>query len=203
MDQELKALQEAFESKLKLAVSKEEIVTLKNEISEQIKAIVVGVSDEQLKAAQVDFDTKLKAQWEAVEAKLKAKEEAEAIENARIEAERIELARVEAEKLAAEQSAIETPNDAHVTSRAILEPFSEKHLVSDFWNPRGGSLQKSKETNIITKITSDLPNYYRVIGKLVIRISAEKDQTKKNILIAACSRIAREEATQEDIETYF
>jgi len=52
-------------------------------------------------------------------------------------------------------------------------------------------------------MTSYHANYYHVIERLVNRINAEKDQAKKTVLIAACSRIAREEATQEDIETYF
>ena len=55
----------------------------------------------------------------------------------------------------------------------------------------------------MAKITSYHSNYYRVIENLVIRINAEKDQTKKNVLIAACNRISREDATQDDIETYF
>lgn len=55
----------------------------------------------------------------------------------------------------------------------------------------------------MNSITSYHPNYYRVVENLVIRINAEKDQAKKNQLIAACNRISREEATQEDIETYF
>jgi len=74
MDEQLKALQEAFEAKIKEAASKVELETIKSEMAEQIKAIKVGVSDEQLKEAQLDFDTKLKAQWEAVELKLKSKE---------------------------------------------------------------------------------------------------------------------------------
>lgn len=75
MDEQLKALQEAIEAKLKLAASKDELTTIKSEIAEQIKAIKVSVTDEQLKAAQDDFNEKLKAQWVEVEAKLKAQED--------------------------------------------------------------------------------------------------------------------------------
>jgi len=74
MDEQLKALQDAFEAKIKEAASKKELETIKAEMAEQIKAIQVGVTEEQLKAAQTDFDEKLKAQWEAVEAKLKNQE---------------------------------------------------------------------------------------------------------------------------------
>ncbi len=72
MDEQLKALQDAFEAKIKEAASKKELETIKADMAEQIKAMPVGVTEDQLKAAQVDFDTKLKAQWEAVELKLKA-----------------------------------------------------------------------------------------------------------------------------------
>lgn len=118
---------------------------------------------------------------ERAAAELKAKEEA--IENARIEAEKIavELARVEAEKVAAEQSAIETPMTEVTRHPLLLAAIAVAIGVASTYHP----------------------NYYRVVENLVARINAEKDQAKKNTLIAACNRISREEATQEDIETYF
>jgi hypothetical protein len=75
MEEDLKKLQEAIEEKLKLAASKKEIETIKSEMEAEIKKIKVGISEDELKAAKAEFDEKLKAQWQAVEAKLKTVDE--------------------------------------------------------------------------------------------------------------------------------
>jgi hypothetical protein len=66
MEEQLKALQDAFEAKIKESASKKELEAIKADMVEQIKAMPVGVTEEQLKAAQTDFDTKLKDQPIAV-----------------------------------------------------------------------------------------------------------------------------------------
>jgi hypothetical protein len=75
MDEELKLLKEAIEQKLKGAVSKEDIETLKAEFKIQIEGIKTGISDEELKAAKSEFDEKLKAQWTEVEKMSKKNED--------------------------------------------------------------------------------------------------------------------------------
>jgi hypothetical protein len=70
MDEELKALQATIEEKLKKAVSKDELETLKAEFKTNIESLKLGVSDDELKAAKNEFDEKLKAQWSEVEKKI-------------------------------------------------------------------------------------------------------------------------------------
>ena len=71
MDEQLKAIQGAFEAKIKEAANKKELEALKSEMNEQIKAIQPGITAEQLKAVQTEMNEKLVAQWEQVKAELK------------------------------------------------------------------------------------------------------------------------------------
>lgn len=74
MEEQIKALQAAFEEKLKEAASKQEIEMISKELSEKIAAIKMEASPEQIKSIQDDYNEKLKAQWIEVEKKLKATE---------------------------------------------------------------------------------------------------------------------------------
>ena len=74
MEEQLKALQAAVEDKLKSAVKSEDLAALKAEIRKSMDELKMGVSEDALKAAQDDFNEKLKAQWKEVEKRL-AKEE--------------------------------------------------------------------------------------------------------------------------------
>jgi HK97 family phage major capsid protein len=76
MEEQIKALQATIEDKLKNAASKAELETIKSEMKAEIEKITVGVSVDELKAAQNDFNEKLKAQWVEVEARLKSAEPA-------------------------------------------------------------------------------------------------------------------------------
>ena len=75
MEEQIKALQAAFEEKLKQAATKEEIAAVSKDMADKLASIKVGVTEEQLKAAQDDFNEKLKAQWAEVEKQLKGKDE--------------------------------------------------------------------------------------------------------------------------------
>jgi len=66
MEEQIKALQEAFEGKLKHAASQEQMETLKSELTESITALELGVNEDRIKEVTEDFDTKLKAQWDEV-----------------------------------------------------------------------------------------------------------------------------------------
>jgi hypothetical protein len=79
VDEELKKLQDAIEEKLKLAASKTDLETIKSEMATEISKIKVGVSEDELKAAQNEFNEKLKAQWTEVEKKLKSTEQVKPI----------------------------------------------------------------------------------------------------------------------------
>jgi len=78
-EEQIKALQSAFEEKLKEAASKVQIEEIKKELSEKIASIKMEASPEQIKSLQDDFDAKLKAQWIEVEKQLKAKESAKQV----------------------------------------------------------------------------------------------------------------------------
>lgn len=76
-EEQIKALQEAFEAKIKEAASKEEIAKMAKEFAEKFEAIKVGATEEQIKAIQDDYNEKLKAQWIEVEKQLKANQKVE------------------------------------------------------------------------------------------------------------------------------
>ena len=84
MEEQLKALQTAFEEKIKQAASKDELDKIKSDmkadadkLKAELKEEQKAEFDEQLKAQKTDLEEKLKAQWEAVEKKIKEKEKME------------------------------------------------------------------------------------------------------------------------------
>lgn len=74
MEEQIKALQDAFEAKLKEAASKEQMETLKSELMENIGKLELGVQEDRIKELETAFDDKLKAQWEEVTVKLESVE---------------------------------------------------------------------------------------------------------------------------------
>ena len=100
--EELKALQDALEAKIKSAASKQELESIKAEMvtmQESIKSMNPSVTAEQLKEAREDFDTKLKAQWDEV-LKMKTNDPkiltlADSLKSAFVEAGLIETTNVE------------------------------------------------------------------------------------------------------------